>query len=264
MLKNQRHNEIIEILKKSSFATVAFLSKALYASLATIRRDLTLLEKDGYVKRCHGGAMILDGKNNSPIYFRREQNANEKLIMCSSAANLINRGDTVFLDASTTVYHISDFLTDIQDVTVVTNGLPISMKLAENGIKVYSTGGRLLRDSLAFVGISAEQAISSYNADIMFFSIASVSESGILSDWSEDEAKLRIEMSKNARKTVLMCDSSKIGTSSTFKLFDLGNIDYVITDKKLPSKIEKDFSLEILSSSPSFIYSVEKNRNHKV
>lgn len=261
MLKNQRHNEIIEILKKNGFATVASLSKELYASLATIRRDLTLLEKDGYVKRCHGGAMFVDGKSNTPLYLRREQNANEKLKMCHSAVSLINQGDTVFLDASTTVSRISDFLSDTQDVTVVTNSLPISMKLAQAGIKVYSTGGRVLRESLAFVGISAEKSVSTFYADIMFFSIASLSDDGIISDWSEDEAMLRVEMAKNSDKTVLMCDSSKIGTRSTFKLFTLANIDYVITDKKLSSELIEKYFLTLISSDPAYIYKSSKKTN---
>ena len=71
MLKNERQREIMEILKNSGFATVDSLAASLYTSLPTIRRDLSILEEDGYVKRCHGGAMILDGNTNPPLYFRR-------------------------------------------------------------------------------------------------------------------------------------------------------------------------------------------------
>ena len=136
MLKNERHRQIMEILKKNSFATVASLASSLYASLPTIRRDLTILEEDGYVKRCHGGAMILDGNTKPPVYFRREQYAQEKLKMCKVASTLISEGDTVFIDASTSAFHIADFLEKEQGVTVITNGLPIATRLTDTGIKV--------------------------------------------------------------------------------------------------------------------------------
>ena len=257
MLKNQRHTEILEILKKQSFATVADLSAKLYASLPTIRRDLTVLEEDGYVKRCHGGAMILDGNTKPPVYFRREHHAQEKLRMCGAAATLISEGDTVFIDASTSVFHIADFIEKEKGITVVTNGLPIATRLAETGIKVYSTGGRLLKESLAFVGISAGNSAASFNADSLFFSVASLSLDGILSDWSEDEAMLRIEMAKNAKRKILLCDSSKIGTTSTFKLFPITEIDYLVTECELPRELTERIALEKILETPAIIYKVK-------
>lgn len=255
MLKNERQSEIIEILKKESFATVATLAEMLYASLPTIRRDLTVLEEDGYVKRCHGGAMILDGNTKPPIYFRRAQKTQEKLRMCEVAATLISENDTVFIDASTSAYHITDFLKKTSGITVITNGLPLATDLADTNVRIYSTGGRLMKESLAFVGISAEKSIESYNADLLIFSVASLSADGILSDWSEDEAMLRIAMAKSAKKRVLLCDSSKFDTSSTFKLFSLDKVDFLITDKVLPKKILQDFGLKAVETSPAYLYS---------
>ncbi len=261
MLKNERHKEIVEILKKQSFASVAKLATTLYASMPTIRRDLSLLERDGYVKRCHGGAMILDGNTKPPVYFRREQKSQEKLKMCKIASTLISEGDTVFIDASTSAFHIADFIEKEQGVTVITNGLPIATQLADTGIKVYSTGGRLLKESLAFVGISAEKAAALYNADTMFFSVASLSLDGMLSDWSEDEAMLRVEMAKNAKRKVLLCDSSKLGTMSTFKLFTLDTLEFIVTDKSLPKEMISKYALEELESTPAYLYSVHGRRN---
>ena len=179
MLKNERHNEILEILKKDSFATVAALAEKLYASHPTIRRDLTVLEEEGYVKRCHGGAMILDENTKPPIYFRQGHNTKEKLKMCEAAATLISENDTVFIDSSTSAYHISDLLKKKSGITVVTNSLPLATSLSDSEVRVYSTGGRLLKESLAFVGISAKMAVESYNADLLIFSVASLSADGM-------------------------------------------------------------------------------------
>lgn len=258
MLKNERQRQIMDILKKNSFATVASLAGDLYASLPTIRRDLAILEEEGYVKRCHGGAMILDGNTNPPLYFRREHKAHEKIRMCKLAATLINDGDTLFLDGSTSVFHLADYLDKEKSITVITNGLPLATALAETGIKIYSTGGRLLKESLAFVGASAEKTARGYNADALFFSVASLSDDGILSDWSEEEAMLRIEMARCSRKRVLLCDSSKLGTTSTFKLFDLSSVEFIITDKELPIKLTEAFHLTELVQAPAYLYSVGK------
>ncbi len=254
MLKNERQNEILEILRKSGFATVDGLAKRLYASLPTIRRDLSLLEEEGFVKRCHGGAMILNENTKPPLHFRREQNAHEKAQMSKAAALLIPDGATVFLDASTSVFHIPEFLDKNSGVTIITNGLPLATSLADTPFKVYSTGGRLFKDSLAFVGIAAEQSATSYNADIMIFSVASLSDDGILSDWSEDEAMLRIAMTKNAKCRVLMCDSSKIGTKSTFKLFPLSSVDFIVTDLSLSPELIQLYKLEEIRTSPAYVY----------
>ena len=115
-----------------------------------------------------------------------------------------------------------------------------------------------MKESLAFVGVSAEKTARSYNADTLFFSVASLSESGMLSDWSEEEAMLRIEMAKCSGKRVLLCDSSKLGKTSTFKLFDLSSVEFIITDKELPSKLTEAFHLTELVQAPAYLYSVGK------
>ena len=254
MAKNERLTEIVEILRRDSFATVPALAKTLYASLPTIRRDLAILEEKGYIKRCHGGAMILDENTKPPVYFRRGQNAREKIKMCEAAATLISENDTVFIDASTSAYHIANFLKKAMGITVITNGLPLASELADTDARIYSTGGRLLKESLAFVGNSAEKAVKSYNADVMIFSVASLSSDGVLSDWSEDEAMLRMAMAKNSKKRVLLCDSSKFGTSSTFKLFSLSDIEFIITDKPISNEILKKFNFELLSVASAYTY----------
>ncbi|MBO7303819.1 MAG: DeoR/GlpR transcriptional regulator [Clostridia bacterium] len=258
MIKNERQNEILEILKQDSFATVTSLAERLYASMPTIRRDLTVLEDEGYVKRCHGGAMILDENTKPPVYFRREQNMHKKTNMCRVAATLIGESDTVFVDASTSVFHIIDFIDKSSKTTVITNGLPLATALADTDIRVYSTGGRLLKESLAFVGAAAEEAVGTYNADAVFFSVASLSLDGTLSDWSEDEATLRRAMARSVGRKILLCDSSKIGTASTFKLFDLSYVNFLVTDKQAPDALCEKYNLTVITDTPAYLYKVGK------
>ncbi len=256
MLKSQRQNEILDILKKENFVTVTDLANRLYSSLPTVRRDLNVLEAEGYIKRCHGGAMILEGEENTPIYFRRERNAKEKIMMCRVAAELINDRDVIFVDASSTVFHISDFLEEKKEITVVTNSHLAAQRFLEKNMATYCTGGRLLKESFVYAGYAAETAASLYNADIMFFSAASLSDEGMISDWSDDERSMRAVMNKSTKTSVFMCDSSKIGKVSAFKLFGLDYVDYFVTDSPVSEELCARFDMSLVVSEPACLYKI--------
>ena len=263
MLKNQRQQEILDMLAKDNFISVHTLAERLFASLPTVRRDLTALEASGLVKRCHGGVMLYEGKETSPVYFRQGKNAGEKARMAKAAATLLRVGDVIYADASSTVLHLADNIDKNGKYTVITNGLLAAKKFAEAGTLVYSTGGRLLTDSYAFVGHTAEESLDKYNADIMFFSAASLSDKGVISDWSEEECNMRVAMSKHAKIKVFVCDSTKFSTTSAFKLFPLSKVDYVVTDAPLSERIMAAFSPIVIETSPAYIYKIEKKNASK-
>ena len=259
MLKNQRHNEIIEILKKEGFAEVRSLGDRLYASQPTIRRDLDLLEKQGYIRRSHGGAMLADDKINTPVSFRRGTKAREKAQICRLAASLIKSGSLIFADASTTASHLADVLNERDNVTVVTNGYPICRALSENNVQVFSTGGRLLKNSMAFVGSQAEEAVRRYNADWLFFSSSSLDNDGMISDYSEEETALRIAMRTGAQRSVFLCDSTKIGKASAFRAFSLSEVDCIVTDTPLPESMLNTHGFVLQKNEGgAFLYGKEK------
>ena len=246
MFKNQRHEELLDILKKEGFAEVRSLSERLYASQPTIRRDLNLLEKQGYVHRSHGGAILADDRNHTPVSFRRGTKPKEKMRICRLAATLAEPGNVIFTDASTTASYLAELLPDDRDLTVVTNGYPICRALSERGIRTFSTGGRLLTESMAFVGSIAEETVSSFNADLLFFSASSLDESGTVSDYSEEETALRRLMLRRSRQSVFLCDSGKFNSSSAFRSFSLSEIDYTVTDYPLPPQTIDSCGLVLL------------------
>lgn len=255
MLKNQRHTEILEILKKQSFASVHELGEQLYASQPTVRRDLDILEKQGYIRRSHGGAMLADDKGGAPVSFRRGTRTQEKMRICRLAATLIAAGDVVFIDASTTASYLADHIRESDGIIVISNGYQICRTLVENNVKIFSTGGRMLKDSMAFAGRFAEKTVAEFNADIMFFSCSGLSLDGIVSDYSEEEIPLRQVMHQRSKKTVFLCDSGKFGTASAFREFLLSELDYVVTDEPLPDEILENsgFVLET-ESDGAYLY----------
>lgn len=259
MLKNKRHSEILEILKNEGFAEVRTLGERLYASQPTIRRDLDYLERNGYVKRSHGGAMLADDKINTPISFRRGTKTREKAQICKLAASLIPSGSLIFADASTTVSHLADIIEPKDNITVVTNGYSLCRALVQRDIRVFSTGGRLLKDSEAFVGNLAQENLKNFNAGWLFFSSSSLSGDGTVSDYSEEETALRIAMYARAEHSVFLCDSTKLYKSSAFRTLSLKNIDYVICDTPLSTEFLSTVGFSpVKSEGQAFMY---KNEN---
>ncbi len=235
MLKEERLLKICEILEKDKFSTVERLSQLLYFSKPTIRRDLALLEKEGRIKRSHGGAMLkADSDSDVPISFRTGKKHSEKSRMCREAIKLVKQNDVIFIDGSTTAQGIAHYLPEDMDVTVVTNSISVSDILSKKNIRTYCTGGRLIPESRAFAGSAAEEFIRGFSADIMFFSSSALASDGKICDWSEAETSLRRIMLKNSRIKVFMCDETKFGKHSAHILGTLSDVDCIITDKPLP------------------------------
>lgn len=249
MLKNQRHAEILEILKNEGFSEVRVLGERLYASQPTIRRDLDFLERNGYIRRSHGGAVLADDKINTPVSFRRGTKTREKANICRLAATLIPSGGLVFADGSTTASYLADTIEPKDNITVVTNGYPICRSLSQRDIRVFSTGGRLLKNSEAFVGSIAVETVERFNADLLFFSSSSLSEDGVISDYSEEETVLRCAMKKRAKLCVFLCDATKLGKTSAFRAFSLSDVDYLVTDAPLPEKLLSENGFALLKNN---------------
>lgn len=255
MLKNERHNQILQILEKNRYAGVQELSTALFASPPTIRRDLTFLENNGYVIRSHGGVMLRDEQTDTPVAFRSSTMTRQKMRISRTAAELI-AGDhpTVFIDASTTASYIATSIARSGNVTVVTNGLRVCEALADSEVAVYATGGKLLQRSLAFVGQPAIDYIDRFNLDIIFFSSSALGLDGVIQDYSLEETELRREVLKSNAKKVFLCDSTKFGRSNTFRVCRLTDVDAIITDAPLPDSIEATSHFSLQEKEDSYLY----------
>lgn len=231
MFNLERQNEILSILEKDRSVSVNKLSKLLYVSQPTIRRDLDTLEKLGKVVRTHGGVVLREtAEKEIPLLLREEQNNRSKQIIAQKAQALIKNGDVIFLDASSTVSYLIPHLKKFSDIIVVTNSPKTSMRLGEEHIKNYCTGGMLLFHSVAYVGSDVENFISKINADVLFFSSRGYSEDGRITDSSIEEATVKKAMMKNASKVYYLCDSSKKNKKYMYNICNIRDVDGVITE----------------------------------
>ncbi len=240
-MNKEREKLILEQLVKNNRVYVKELAQTIYASEPSIRRDLQSLEKQGLIKRVHGGA-ILEKTNNTaariPFIIREYEQSDAKLIIAKKAAELVKDGDTVMLDGSSTAYHVIPFLSDKSNITVITNGVKALIKADEYGINAYAVGGRLLHGNQTLIGDLSHKIIESFNADICFFSCRGITEDGILTDFTVEENIIRQKMIAQSKINVFLCNSEKVGRKYLHTLCNIDAVDYIISDKTIPDKLK--------------------------
>ena len=234
-MKDNLEKEILEILQNRQTASITELSEVLFVSSSTVRRKLTELQQKGIATRTHGGARINDIHSFFPSFtFRAHQNSLEKKKIALSAIKLIKSGDLIFLDGTTSAFFIAEYLSGFQNIKVVTNGIDTLSLLSRNNIDAYSTGGFVspLNRSV-LVGHHAVDMISGLHADIAFFSAQSVGKDGSVYDCFEEENVVRNCMRAHATKSVFLCDSTKFGHTSPYRLGHLSEFDCVVSDRDI-------------------------------
>ena len=211
------------------------LLKSQYVSKSTLRRDLIKLEEKGLIIRTHGGIIPkrASADDKIPFFLRENEQNSAKKIIAEKAVKYINDGDIIMLDGTTSAYYIVPLLTRFKDIIVITSGAKASFLLGELGIKNISTGGEMITKSFSYVGTAAQSAISSYNANIAFFSCRGLSEDGLLSDNSAEENAVRKLMIKHAKKKIFLCNSDKIGNKYLNNLCRISEIDKIICEKDI-------------------------------
>jgi DeoR family fructose operon transcriptional repressor len=238
MSTNLRHKEILNILANNGFVTIKELTKTLYASEATIRRDLAELEKAGALQRTFGGAKtILDTNMLVPLFIRESQNTSAKSDICRQAAPLIRSGSTVFVDGSSTVQHLAKHIATVKDVIVVTNNIITAEIMCKNHIKTYCAGGIIMENSMTCIGPSALEFAQSINTDICFISCKGISADGKFTDTSGEETAVRKAFMHNAKTRVFLMTENKFGKSYMHTLCHASEVDYLFSNREIPEEI---------------------------
>ncbi len=237
MLKEERYDKILSILEEEQYISASRLSKMLYVSLPTIRRDLAELDRRHQIIRSHGGAKRIQAEHIvAPLNFRKTVNSGEKRRLCRAASALIDDNDIIFIDSSTTTLQMADFLGDKTGITVITNGMALANLLVKKGIKTYCTGGEIFENSMAFFGSFAEDFIRKFNIDKFFFSCHGVNGKGMLTDPSLPETQIRKVAINQSKVTVFLCDETKFSLSTPYNLISIRDIDYIVTNSDAAAK----------------------------
>lgn len=244
MLAIERRRKIISLLEERNSVLVPELSKLFNVTEETVRRDLEKLEKEGLLKRTHGGAVIGESKSSdTPLKIREVTNIEGKKAIGIKVAEYIEDGDTIMLDSSTTALQVAQRIKNKRKVTVITNSIKVVTELADaRDCKVISTGGNLREDSVSFVGHLAERSIKNFNVDMAVISCKGIDMNKGISDSNEMEAEIKKAMVSASEKAFLVVDFTKFNKVSLIKILKFEDIDAIFTDRKLTEEWEQFLS----------------------
>lgn len=244
MLSIERRNHILSTLRSSGRVLVSELSRQYNVSEETIRRDLEKLEKEGHATKTYGGAVLNEeSRLDQPYTVRKKTNVEAKKKMAAVISELVNDGDYIMLDDSSTAVFVARQLKPRKNLTVITNSVEIIMELSEvAGWNVISTGGSLKYGSLALVGRQAEKMIGGYHVDLTVISCKGIDDRYGFTDANESNALIKLAMLNAANRKILAVDSSKFDKLSFVQIDELSILDAVATEKKPDTRWEQIFA----------------------
>jgi len=229
----ERRQKIMEYLKQDNKVYVNKLSKLFKVTEETIRRDLEKLENEGLLQRSHGGAVLKEPTSEDLSFSNRVAvNYTFKQAIAEKAKLLINDGDTIMVDSSTTALALIQLLTSKKNITIITNSIKLLNDFADANFKMISSGGDLRAHSFALVGTSACKALARYYVDFAIISCKGIDREKGIMESNELESNVNQQMSQQAKSTILLVDHSKFDKIAFTKTLEFMNIDYIITDQE--------------------------------
>ncbi len=232
MFADERKTRILFLLSQSQSILVSDAATSLGVSETTIRRDLQDLEEQGLLKRTHGGAIALEMASFEPSMIEKADfHAEQKMQIAKQAVAMVQKGDTLLLDSGTTTLQMARILPD-QDLTVVTNSLPIGSELARRkNIKLIMLGGELRSNTEALVGAFCEMMLQTIHVDKVFLGANGIDPSRGVTTPNIAEASIKRAMVQAGRQIILVADHSKFGQIHFAKICDIRDISCIITDE---------------------------------
>jgi len=262
VVPEERRNRILARLALQQEVSVNDLADDLQVSRETIRRDLGRLAEHGLVRKVHGGALNVPAALEPPLHSRESVHRAEKRIIARLAAPLFKPGDTLFIDAGTTTTAFAKELTQIRDLTVITNSTDIArlIGLEKNGSKVQVLGGEYCSEVAETRGPYVLEQIVQFQPDHAVRTVGAVDRRQGVFDFNMEEAAIARAMVRQARVTTVLADSSKLDRSALIKVCELRQISRLVTDRKP----EPDFLSAMQNAAVQVIHGViERDGSHE-
>jgi DeoR/GlpR family transcriptional regulator of sugar metabolism len=229
LIPEERRLRIVERIQRAGTVTVGMLEAEFGISSMTARRDLAILEREGWIRRTRGGAMLpVVASQEDSFAHRLEQSVEHKKRLAAAAAGMLKQGESVFIDSSTTAYYTALRVLEVgPKVTILTNSVPVMSLFGQQGAnaELIGIGGSLRKLTLSFVGPHAVATVSEHFADKAFLSVKGLAPGGYLTDPDALEAEVKRSMIRRAREPVLLVDRTKLserGLSVIGHVADLG------------------------------------------
>ena len=254
-MQSERRRRILEIVQQSGSKTVAELCGLFDVSEMTIRRDLRDLDRDGALRRVHGGAVSNLGRSFEPAYpIRSTRNIELKEAIGRKAAELVVEGDSIALDVGTTTLEIAKALHGKRNLTILTASIPIANEIVSNrsltsDVRLILTGGIVRSGELSMIGHIATGTYSVYHVDKAFIAVGGISLEDGLTEYNIDDALVKESLIQSAHQNIVVADSSKFGRTTFTSVAPLSLVNTIITDSQISTETLHSFQdsgIEIL------------------
>jgi DeoR/GlpR family transcriptional regulator of sugar metabolism len=235
--QSERLEHVVRLLETRDYVQVAELSQTFAVSEVTVRSDLTELARQGLVARIRGGVRALQ-HGNSEVGFdlRLRLEVDRKRAIARTAAAMVNEGEAVALDASTTAYYLALELRSKRELVVVTNGLLVATALADApGITVLVTGGMLRLSAMSVVGDFGADVLRTTRINKGFLGARGLSLSRGLMDLNPDEVRIKQEMADACEQVYGIFDGTKWHRSALLAFVSAEELAGIITDSSAPT-----------------------------
>jgi len=241
MTADERKHRLEAYLHQVEFASLEDLAKHVGSSASTVRRDLTVLEAAGNLKRTHGGARIIAPKSDEFTFSARDTHQlEEKEAIGRACAELIRPNQSVIIDAGTTAFHVAKFLED-KSPQIVTNSLPVANLYSAAGrVELVLSGGVIYPRLGVLVGPLAVEAFSKLHADVAVMSAGGITLEGITNSHSL-LIDIQLAMMRAAHRVIFCLDHTKFGRRSVSPLCDLAQVHAIVTDTNAPKALLDQF-----------------------
>jgi DeoR family fructose operon transcriptional repressor len=251
MYAEERQQHILEAARRDGRADVADLAETLNVTPETVRRDLTVLERHGLLRRVHGGAIPVERLGFEPdVSARAERLVAEKERIAKAALEEVPSEGAIILDAGTTTLRLAEVLPTDRELTVVTNSVQIANVItARRNITTYLVGGRVRGRTLAATGEWALRALDGLFVDVAFLGTNGIDLKRGLTTPDQSEAAVKRAFVGCARRSVVLTDHSKFGQVHFAHVAQLSDIEKVVTD----SALDDDTAAEIEAIGPSVV-----------
>lgn len=234
MFPLERQKKIIEILMIKKVQKLPELAEALNISLDTLRRDVTLLDKQGKIKKIYGGIKLVEPEfAESPMDERMVGHLEEKKMIAEKCSGYINDGDCIYLDSGSTTYQIAKYIKHKKNLTVITNSIPVVNELMNSAVELIIIGGKVRLNEQSVIAYDYLFNFSGLNILKAFICASGITVEKGISDYNLEEALTRKKIIELSKEIYVAADHTKFGKDVTIGIAPLDKIDYIITDSGL-------------------------------
>lgn len=236
MTTYERRQSLLDLLRKQPGLRVPEIAHALDISDGTVRNDLNALEVEGLLMRVHGGAVLHEqAKNfNAAFNIRYQEHRLEKVTIAKKAGELVEDGDSLLLDSSSTAFYFAIQLSERRRLRVVTNGIEVARLLAQNPTNtVVLIGGMMNPDGSSVTGLLSEQIIAELHIQKAFVSCSGFSVERGMTEVHFEEAQLKRKALESVRQVFALVDSSKMGVEDLTSFARPLQVTHLFTDMGL-------------------------------